>query len=135
MTVEAAVEDDLVAIMNVFDGADLAVSAADVDHAIEADWALVARSGRGTVIGALMASPEATAVRIGAVAVRPDRRGQGIGSALLEAAATRWQPLVAGFDPSLAQFYRSNGFAVTVEERGHGRRPGVAARVAQGDRD
>jgi GNAT superfamily N-acetyltransferase len=123
MSPETADAEDLVAIMNVFDGADLAVSAAAVERAIEADRVLVARSAAGTVIGALLAVPTESAVRIAAVAVRPGRRGQGVGSALLDEATTRWAPLVAAFDASLAPFYRSNGFAVTIEERGRGRRP------------
>lgn len=50
-----------------------------------------------------------------AVAVRPGRRGQGIGSALVSAAASRREELVAGFDSDVRPFYESLGFEVECE--------------------
>ena len=49
---------------------------------------------------------------IEAVAVRPGRRGGGIGSALVEAAADRRPFLSAGFDPDVRPFYSALGFDV-----------------------
>lgn len=120
MTVESAAAADLAAVMNVFDGADLDVSARAVERGIAADRVLVARSGTGTVLGSLFIGATAPA-RIAAVAVRQRRRGQGIGTALLCEATTRWSPLVASFDPDLAPFYREAGFAVSCGGRCHGR--------------
>jgi GNAT superfamily N-acetyltransferase len=54
---------------------------------------------------------EGTAIE--AVAVRPGRRGQGVGGALVVAAVDRRDRLTAGFDPSVRPFYESLGFAVT----------------------
>ena len=125
MSPETADAGDLVAIMNVFDGADLAVSAAAVERAIAADRVLVARSAAGTVIGALLAEPADSALRIAAVAVRQGRRGQGIGTALVEAAAARWTPVRARFDPAVWPFYRSLGFERTGSPDESGRMTAV----------
>lgn len=51
-----------------------------------------------------------------AVAVRPGRRGQGIGTALVEAAAERRPRLVAEFDSRVYAFYESLGFDVDPAE-------------------
>ena len=51
--------------------------------------------------------------RIEAVAVRPRRRGQGIGTALVQAAADRWDRLVASCDDGVRPFYAALGFEVT----------------------
>jgi GNAT superfamily N-acetyltransferase len=53
---------------------------------------------------------------IEAIAVRPGRRGQGIGSALLEEASNRRPHLSAGFDPSVRPFYTTFGFDVSCED-------------------
>lgn len=68
----------------------------------------------GRVIGALVLDDEA----IDAVAVRPGRRGQGVGSALVEAAASRHENLTASFDPGVRPFYESLGFDVDCGEDG-----------------
>lgn len=50
---------------------------------------------------------------IEALAVRPRRRGQGIGSALVRAARDRASdPLIATFDAHLQEFYERLGFSV-----------------------
>ena len=60
------------------------------------------------IVGALaLRGPE-----IEAVAVRPGRRGQGIGRRLIEAAARRRPHLIAGFDPAVRPFYTALGFEV-----------------------
>ena len=61
------------------------------------------------VLGALVLDGE----EVDAVAVRPGRRGQWVGSALVEAAASRRDGgLVAEFDPGVRPFYESLGFEV-----------------------
>ena len=121
MTVTTAEEDDLAAAMNVLDGADLDVSVATVRTAIDRNHVLVARSETGTVLGALVCVDRDPGVRVDAIAVRPNRRDQGIGSALIEAAGDRWDVLVARFEPGLWPFYDSLGFvrapALSREER------------------
>lgn len=105
---------------NVVDGANLELSPDTLESALDGDAALVARTDDGsTVLGALVLDGD----RIAAVAVRPRRRGQGIGTALVDAAAARRDRLVADFDPQVERFWRSLGF--TVERDGEGRRRGV----------
>ncbi|UPM44104.1 GNAT family N-acetyltransferase [Halocatena salina] len=48
---------------------------------------------------------------IEAIAVRPNRRGQGIGTALVDAASTRGR-LTAAFRPGVSEFYESLGFDI-----------------------
>ncbi|MFB6228342.1 MAG: GNAT family N-acetyltransferase [Halobacteriales archaeon] len=63
----------------------------------------------GVVLGALVLDGR----RIEALAVRPRRRGQGIGSALVRAARDRADGhLIAAFDAHLREFYERLGFAV-----------------------
>lgn len=113
MIVRRARTEDLPAVMNVLDGADLAVSPALVEEHLETDHVLVSESESGTVVGALVAVPRPSGAHVEGIAVRPRRRGQGVGSALLEAAAARWDRVTADFEPRLGEFYRSNGFLVT----------------------
>lgn len=64
------------------------------------------------VLGALVLSgPE-----IEAIAVRPGRRGQGIGTALVETAGRRRPRLTAGFDPGVRPFYATLGFEITCTD-------------------
>lgn len=102
------------------DGANLELPPEALGSALDRDGALVALAdGEQTVIGALVLDGE----RIAAVAVRPGRRDQGIGTALVEAAADRRDRLVADFDPAVEPFWQSLGFE--IERRSDGRRRGV----------
>jgi GNAT superfamily N-acetyltransferase len=76
------------------------------------------------LLGALVLVPgarkeaDAPGSHVDAVAVRPNRRGQGIGSALVESALARCGPdegLTAAFDADVRPFYESLGF--DIEER------------------
>lgn len=117
MIVELARPGDLAAVMNVFDGADLQVSLETVEEHIDHEHVLVARSDQGTVIGALVGRPRERDVRIEPIAVRPGRRGQGVGTALIRAAGDRWGRLTATFDADLTPFYRQAGFEIEGGER------------------
>lgn len=107
MHVREATIDDLPAIMTVLDGALLELEVALVRDAIDHDDALVAVEG-SRVLGALVVVGE----EIEAVAVRRMRRDQGIGSALVAAAAERRDRLVAEFDPRVRPFWASLGFEI-----------------------
>jgi len=105
---EAAVTD-LPDVMNVLDGAVLEADAAAVRDAIADDDVLVAVSGNGErVLGALVLDGD----HVDAVAVRRRRRGQGIGTELVEAAADRRDRLTAAFDADLRPFYEGLGFTL-----------------------
>ena len=87
------------------------------------------RPAVATVLDAAMLETDDLAARIDAgdvfvaVAVRRRRRGQGIGTALVEAALDRGR-VTAAFDADLCDFYSALGF--TVEPSGGGRFRGVA---------
>jgi GNAT superfamily N-acetyltransferase len=111
MEVREAEPDDLAAVMGVLDAAMLATGAPTVRERI-GDGVLVADDG-GRVIGALVLDGS----HVDAVAVRRSRRGQGIGSVLVEAAADRRGRLTADFRPEVRPFYESLGFDVAATDR------------------
>jgi len=108
--VREATVQDLPDVMNVLDGAVLEADAAAVRDHIGDDEVLVAVADDDTnrVLGALVLD----GTHIDAVAVRRRRRAQGIGTALVEAAADRRDHLTAEFDADLRPFYEGLGFAV-----------------------
>jgi GNAT superfamily N-acetyltransferase len=106
-------------VLNVVDGAMLNVDTGRLRAAIDRGAVLVAVAGGGSgeaaasdnserVVGALVLDGD----EITAVAVRRRRRGQGIGTALVEAAADRRERLVADFDPRVDAFWSSLGFEI-----------------------
>jgi GNAT superfamily N-acetyltransferase len=128
-TVRPAREGDLAAVMNVLDGAMLAVEGETVADRIAAgDAVLVAEDG-GRIVGALVLdrpergglAPRPEEIRpetrhVEAVAVRRRRRDQGIGRRLIEAAAERCDYLTADYRPAVREFYEAAGFTVTDED-------------------
>lgn len=66
------------------------------------------------MLGSVLVGPtgEARTAEIVAVAVRPGRRGQGLGTALVATAAADHDTLVAGFDPRVRAFWASLGFEI-----------------------
>jgi GNAT superfamily N-acetyltransferase len=117
---EASTRDHL-GVMQVIDGANLELSAETVERRIDAGRVLVADDDN-RILGALVAVARDEGAHVEAVAVRRRRRGQGLGAALVKAAAERWTPLTAEFDPDVRPFYEHLGFS--IEERGE-RRWGV----------
>jgi GNAT superfamily N-acetyltransferase len=117
--VHRADPDDLVALMRVLDGTLVEVDAERVRTRAAAGEVLRADDG-GWVVGVLVR--DGALVR--ALAVRRDRRRQGVGRALVERAATETDRLVADCRPRIAGFYRACGFRVVERE---GRAYGVRA--------
>lgn len=117
MHVREATTDDHLAARSIFDVAMLQVPEF---HRAELLVAVVGEE-QERVVGALAVHAEGLHERgdVEAVAVRPRRRGQGIGTALVEAAEERWTPLVAEFDERVRPFYDALGFE--VEPVGDGR--------------
>ena len=99
--------NETAAVRGILDAAMLRVE----DAAIEEGTTLVA-AVEGRLLGALVLDGE----EIVAVAVRPGRRGQGVGTALVEAAAARRERLTAGFDPGVRPFYESLGFEIECDD-------------------
>ena len=100
--------DETAAVRGILDAAMLRVE----DAALEEGTTLVA-AVEGRLLGALVLDGE----EIVAVAVRPGRRGQGVGTALVEAAAAdRRERLTAGFDPGVRPFYESLGFEIECDD-------------------
>jgi GNAT superfamily N-acetyltransferase len=64
------------------------------------------------LLGAVTLLPRDDSFHIDAIAVRPNRRGQGIGRALVEAADDRTDRLTAAFDADVRPFYESLGFDI-----------------------
>lgn len=128
MEVRVARDGELPAVTTVLDGGLLATPAGRVREAAAAGDVLVAvESGR--VLGALVLDPDGPTcgARVEAVAVRRRRRGQGIGTALVRAAADRHGTLVAGFDDRVRPFWSSLGFEVEPAHE-EGRFVGTLAR-------
>ena len=107
--VRPATGDELPAVRNVLDGAALQIEHERLPAAVETGGVLVAVVD-GRVLGALVLD----GTEITAIAVRRRRRGQGIGTALVDAAAARCEALSATCDRRVAPFWRAAGFELTV---------------------
>ena len=107
MELRRAAADETAAVRGILDAAMLEVGGA----ALEEETTLVA-AVEGRLLGTLVLDGE----EIVAVAVRPGRRGQGVGTALVEAAAARRERLTAGFDPGVRPFYESLGFEIECDD-------------------
>lgn len=108
MDIRVARLDDLPTVMNVLDGALLAADATTVHERIECGAVLVAVA-ESRVLGALVLDGR----EIDAIAVRRARRGQEIGTELVEAAIDSIDgELTAEFHRRVRPFYESLGFAI-----------------------
>lgn len=121
MNVRPARDDERLTVRRILDAAvlrygdlderEVLVAAEDDQGAVEGVQVVVEDD---RVLGALVLDR----TEIEAVAVRRRRRGQGIGTALVEAAVERRDRLVAEFDAHVRPFYESLGFDVErVEEK------------------
>ena len=107
VTIRTADVSDLPDVLNVINSAALRVDVERLRERVADNDVLVAEA-EGRVLGTLVLSGE----RIPVVAVRRRRRDQGIGTALVRAAAQRRDRLVAEFDAGVGPFWESLGFAV-----------------------
>lgn len=109
---------ELPAVLNVLDGGFLQTDYEATESAIETGDVLVAVEESDTgdeqsadsaeILGALVLDGE----EVVAVAVRRRRRGQGIGSALVDAARNRHERLVVHFRESVRPFWESLEFDI-----------------------
>lgn len=110
MYVRPAAADERPAVRGVIDAGLLELDSERLSTALEGDEVLVAVGETGTVLGALVL--EGSEIR--AVAVRKGRQGQGIGTTLVEEAATRRDTLYADFHERVRPFWESLGFEITT---------------------
>ena len=106
VTVRAATPSEYTAVEAVLNAAMLAFAP---DIVRRASTLVAVDDGR--ILGALVLDGN----RIEAVAVRPGRRGQGIGDALVAEAGRRRPELVAEFDPDVRPFYAALGFEIECD--------------------
>lgn len=118
MDIRTARPGELPTVMSILNGGLLAVS----PDQVRSGETLVALLD-GHMIGALVLDGR---TMVG-VAVPPGNRGQGVGTALVEAALDRRVRLIAEFEPNVRPFYASLGFAIHPTEEA-GRLRGVRAR-------
>lgn len=109
VAIRPARAEERATVLAIIDAAALATDVDRLDAAIEREDVLVATPEReDRILGALVLEGS----EVVNVAVRPRRRGQGIGRALVEAAADRRDGLVATFAADVRPFYESLGFDV-----------------------
>lgn len=108
MDVHTARPADLAAVMNVLDGAALESDVATVrEHSTSGEVLVATEQSR--VLGALVRS----GTHVEALAVRRSRRGQGIGTKLVEAATNAADgDVTAEFDAGVKPFYESLDFTI-----------------------
>ncbi|WP_435365419.1 GNAT family N-acetyltransferase [Haloarchaeobius sp. DYHT-AS-18] len=82
-----------------------------VADAIDRGDALVAVEDN-RLLGAVILDPKPGGLHVDAIAVRRRRRGQGIGSALVDKASQRGDRLTAAFDSDVRPFYEALGFEI-----------------------
>lgn len=109
VTVRPATADERPTVLAIIDGAALRTDHDSLAAAIETQDVLVATpDDADRILGALVLAGD----EVENVAVRPRRRDQGIGRALLEAARERHDRLTASFNADLRPFYESLGFDI-----------------------
>lgn len=107
MQIREATPGEVTTVLAVFDGAMLETDTTLVREAIDSGDLLVAVAD-DRVLGACLLS----GTTIDAIAVRPGRRGQGIGRALVATAGEHRDRLVARFDVRVRPFWESLGFEI-----------------------
>lgn len=107
MTVRPATADDLSPVLTIFDSAMLETDLETVRTALDRDDLLVAVADERVLGACLLLDAE-----IDAIAVRPNRRGQGLGRELVAAALDTQDRLVAEFDPRVRPFWDALGFEI-----------------------
>jgi ribosomal protein S18 acetylase RimI-like enzyme len=107
MLVRSANSTEHAAVLSILDAAALQTDSDQIREAIERNDVFVAvATEQGTVLGALVLS----GAEITAIAIRPGRRGQGLGRRLVAAAQRSRERLVAAFDPKVEPFWQAVGF-------------------------
>lgn len=127
MDVREAQPDEHLAVRSLFD-----VAMLQVPDLLSMELLVAAADNRVVGAAAVDADGIGDPGDIRAIAVRPRRRGQGVGSALVDAMEDRWDPVTAEFDERVRPFYETLGF--DVEPVGDGRFRGVKRTTPDTDR-
>ncbi len=120
MVVRQAGSDDLVVVMRLLDAAVLETDVDDVRTRI-GDGDVLIHEADGPPSGVLVLDGRTVV----AIAVRPERRDEGIGRRLVTAARDRRGPLTAEFDARVLPFYESLGFDIRLLDEGPDRYRGT----------
>jgi len=126
MNVREADADERLAVRSLFD-----VAMLQVPDLLSMELLVAVAADRVVGAAAVDADGIGEPGEIRAIAVRPRRRGRGIGSALVGAAEERWNPVTAEFDERVRPFYEALGF--DVEPVGDGRLRGVKRTTPEAD--
>ncbi len=125
LDIAVATPADRLAVRRLIDAAALSVTDVALPECLAAGTVLLARRRRP--VGTIVLTPPARdrddtpldgGAHIVAIAVRRAQRDQGIGTALIDAAADRWMPLTARYAPRVRAFWASVGFDATRTEDG-----------------
>jgi len=109
--IREATTDEVASVMGILDAAmlDMTVETVRSLGSPGGDGAVLLAIEDGRTLGALVLDGR----EVEAVAVRPKRRGQGVGRALIGGASERVEgDLIASFDADLRPFYEGLGFEV-----------------------
>jgi GNAT superfamily N-acetyltransferase len=117
MQVRAATREDCDDILQILDAAALETDRELTHESIAAGRTVVAVE-EGRLLGTAVCVSTESDVRIEAIAVRKRRKGQGIGTALVERVLEDHDRVVAEFDERVRPFYESLGFEIETTENG-----------------
>lgn len=131
MQIRAAAPGESAEIAAILNAAYLQTDTESIEQAVRSGNVLIAerpeneRSGapESTETAPMLGALVLDGSEITAIAVRPGRRGQGIGRRLVTAARQRLGRVVAEFDPTVRPFWEAVGFEVSVlpgSDRLHG---------------
>ncbi|MDZ7745072.1 MAG: GNAT family N-acetyltransferase [Halobacteriales archaeon] len=118
MEIRGATSEEIQTVRSIFDVAMLQVP--DLPR-----MTVLVAAEANRVLGGTAVETDGERGQLCAIAVRPRRRGQGIGTALVEEATDRWDPVVAEFNERVCPFYESLDFAISPT--GNGRFHGVCS--------
>lgn len=116
MDVRTATQEDVVDISNVLDGALLDVEMTTLRSAIDDRSVLLAVTSEEDTDERVVGVVVLVENEIVALAVRRRRRGQGIGTTLVQESAKSRDVLTAEFDERVRPFWGSLGFTITPIE-------------------
>lgn len=129
-TVRTATAGEALDALRILEGALLDVDAAEVRTRVADDDVLVAEVDDRIVGAAVLDSDRREdGAHIEAIAVTRRRRGCGIGTALVEAAADRHETLTAAFRPEVRTFWQARDFEIETAGSDGESRDGTSPRL------